>query len=167
MKNPAALLLPILGLLLAACSSSTGPVSVLPVDTTKQQTNDTLHREGPAIRREYDAARGGLQITRIYYDQKANGDSTGVMDEWIVLQNNASINTAGWSLNAGDAGQNYPLKNPIDRKLTIYTHAGPAYSGDTIQKLNLSSGKWIWNNSDPDTAWIFDAAGNVVDSMSY
>jgi hypothetical protein len=151
-------------LTIAACSSSTEPQTSNPVDTTVVARKP----EGPSIRRDYDAARGGVQITRIYYDQKANFDSTGLEDEWIVLESNTVVNTAGWTLNAGDAGQNYPLRNPLNRKLILYTHTIHASLGDdTTQWLGISPGRWIWNNSEPDTAWIFDANHNVIDSLSY
>lgn len=153
-----------LALLIASCSTSTEPTTVNPIDTTIV----TRKPEGPSIRRDYNAARGGVQITRIYYDQNANFDSTGLLDEWIVLESNAVVNTAGWTLNAGDSGQNYPLRNPLNRKLILYTHTLHAGLGDdTTQWLGISPGRWIWNNSDPDTAWIYDANHNVVDSLSY
>ena len=148
------------GAILSACSSTTGPISVLPHDSVS-----TLKREGPSIKRPYSDVRGGVQITAVYYDQRANKDSSGLEDEWIVLESDAPVNTTGWTLNAGDRNQNYALRSPLNRKLIIYTKRGPDFTSDTTQALEY--GNWIWNNSDPDTAWIYDGAGNVVDSMSY
>jgi hypothetical protein len=75
---------------------------------------------------------------------------------------------AGWKLNAGDAGQDYALPDTLHHRLTIYTHAGRGSATDTTTlPLGLSGGKWIWNNSDPDTAWVLDDKGVVVDSLSY
>lgn len=154
--------LAIFSLLLAACSSSTEPQ---PAGTNQNNQNDTLKREGPSIRRTYNSTRGGVQITAIYYDQNANRDSSGLFDEWIILESDTPVNTTGWMLNAGDDNQDYPLRPLLNRKLMIYTKSGPGFTSDTTQALGY--GNWIWNNSDPDTAWVYDAAGNVVDSMSY
>ena len=43
--------------------------------------------------RAYDGARGGVQITSIYYDQTDNGAKVGVTDEWIVIEATGTMNT--------------------------------------------------------------------------
>ncbi len=152
------LLLPslITALLLGACSSSNNPTSTLPPSVTHAI---------PAVTKAYDPARGGLQITAIYYDQNKNLDSAGLLDEWIVLTTDHQLQTAGWMLNAGDVNQNYPLPDSIRHTWTIYTRQGPAQQSDSTQALNLNV--WIWNNTAPDTARIFNELGGVMDSLSY
>jgi hypothetical protein len=145
-----------LAISLSACSSATDP------DTTP---DPVLH--APVISRAYDAARGGVQITQIYFHQDSNRIVYGLEDEWVVLESDATRSIEGWQLNAGDAGQSYDLPDTMHRKLIIYTHAGTGAATDTTWPLGLSSGKWIWNNSDPDTAWVFDRDGAVIDSMTY
>jgi|GEM_PF-2963769 len=86
-------------------------------------------------------------------------------DEWIVLEAAGNFPTKGWKIDADDNGQRYALPDTIYRKLYVYTKQGPGYVNDTIMTLN--KGSWIWNNTEPDTARIFDANGNLVDLMSY
>jgi hypothetical protein len=139
----------------AACSTTDELVMPDPVLT------------GPVISRPYNTARGGVQITAIYFHQDSNQLVYGLLDEWIVLQSDRVQAINGWKLNAGDAGQDYALPDTLHRRLTIYTHTGRGAATDTTLLLGLSGGKWIWNNSDPDTAWVLDDKGMVVDSLSY
>lgn len=148
--------------LLAACSSTTEPTDSKPDPIPQQE--DT-----PSIKRPYNTTRGGVQITSIYYDQKKNDTSKSyhLFDEWIILEADGNVSTTGWKLDANDRDQHPPLPDTIYRKLYIYTRNGPGYENDTIMTLKRGSTAWIWNNTDADTARIFNAAGELVDSMTY
>lgn len=144
----------ILATVLASCSSST-------TDPTPPVTSP----QGPAAKRQYNASKGGVQITAIYYDQTKNGDSTGTMDEWVVIESDHPRRIAGWKLDANDPSQQYSLPDSIQSKLTVYTREGPSVPVGETLALHLSS--WIWNNAEPDTARIFDANKTLMDSLSY
>jgi hypothetical protein len=120
----------------------------------------------PIIVRNYDTTRGGVQITQIAYDQIANG-RTGVADEYIVLQSDGTKSIHGWSLNAGDPGQDYDLPDTIFSKLYVYTHTAPDPGSKTECGLNLAPSKYIWNNSEPDTAILYDASSKMIDRLTY
>jgi hypothetical protein len=105
----------------------------------------------------YDGARGGVQITSIYYDQADNGRQVGVNDEWIVIEATGTVNTTGWTLNAGDPTQNSPLPAAITNRLVIYTHSVPDSVSSPATSLGYSRYEWAWNNTEPDTARIKDA----------
>ncbi|HVZ38649.1 MAG TPA: lamin tail domain-containing protein [Candidatus Kapabacteria bacterium] len=155
--------LPILcAALLAACSSSATNPSPSPQDTTHVPTDSTDLL--PAARQNYDSARGGVQITKIYYDQARNGSITGTTDEWAVIQTDRPQRIAGWTLDADD-GQRFPLPDSIHSKLTVYTRSGPTNPQGEVLILHLNS--WIWNNTTPDTARIFDSAGTERAKLSY
>lgn len=107
-----------------------------------------------------------MQITAIYFDQDTNAPHNGgVKDEWIVLESSSNSSTKGWLLNAGDPTQNYRLPDTLFKKLTIYTKRSPTLNTSTIMGLGL--GNWIWNNSDPDYAYLYDKDSNLVDAMTY
>lgn len=139
---------------IAACSSN---------NTT--EPNPTPKPEPPTKKKQYDAAKGGVQITAIYYNQGENLRLTGLNDEWIVIESDRDISLEGWVLDASD-GQRFPFDRSIHRKLVIYTRQGPTGTpSDTT--VAMDRGNWIWNNSEPDIATLFDEEGRVVDRMTY
>jgi hypothetical protein len=155
------------------CSEST-PTNNDKKDTTGTplDTNallrDTLETDTTFVTRIYNSSRGGVQIVNIYFDQGSNADLFGIDDEWVVLQANGNVSTKGWELDAGsNDGQHYDLPDSIYGTLTIYTHAVPG--GNTREKIGLgvAGNRWIWNNSEPDVARIYDERGSLVDAMSY
>ncbi len=148
-----------LPIMIAACST---------VEPDPEQKPTPTNQSTPRFRvaaRTYNAARGGLQITGIYFDQDSNKALIGLEDEWIVLQTDRPMSTSGWTLNAGDVGQDYPLPDSITSKLTIYTKAGPTNPEGQVIALHL--GRWIWNNIEPDVAWVYNDNHQIVDSMTY
>ncbi|MBS1914009.1 MAG: hypothetical protein JST22_18625 [Bacteroidetes bacterium] len=155
--------LPILcAALLAACSSSATNPSASPQDTTHVPTDSTDLL--PVAKQNYDSTRGGVQITKIYYDQVKNGTITGDTDEWVVIQTDRPQRTAGWTLDADDK-QVFALPDSIHSKLTVYTRNGPASPQGEVLPLHLNV--WIWNNTKADTARIFDSAGAERSKLSY
>lgn len=151
MMRPTSILLPLLlTTALMACSSTSEPAPTV--------------QSPPAAKRDYDPVRGGVQITAVYYDQDANQATTGLYDEWLVLESQGDASTAGWHIDADDAKQFYSLPSTIHGTLSIYTRKGPGAS-DTTMALDLS--KWIWNNTDPDTARLYDDRDSLVDTFAY
>ena len=135
---------------------------------TKPPTNNTPRTvELPKACRTYDAAKGGVQFTCVFYDQKVNNDSVGIEDEWIILQTTGVTNTTGWTINAGDKNQTFPLPASINASLTVYTVAVPATVTTPAMALGRAKGSWVWNNTTPDTARIYDAQGALVDEFAY
>lgn len=151
---------------LDACSSSTDPGTKSPADTTVTYDKGDSTRP-PSAKRLYDGARGGVQITAIFYDQALNESATGLLDEWVIIQTTRPVRTAGWWLNAGDDGQNYVLPDTISGSLTVYTHDGPTNPTGATMALHLNPVRWIWNNKDPDTARVYDDKDSVVSTFIY
>jgi len=172
---------------LSACSSS-DPVTPQPGDTTKTDTTkhdttktdttkhdttkvDTVKLDTSSIARSHDrlynSAKGGAQIIAIYYDQNGNTSVFGKNNEWIIIQTDRNLSTRGWWLNAGDPLQDYTLPDTIFKYLTIYTHDRPGVPSRTTMSLGLPLSTWIWNNSDPDTAWLYNEKHEIVDSLTY
>ena len=150
-------------LIMASCAGSIVTDPGDPVDH-----NVETHKQ------EYNTTRGGVQIIAIYYNQTQNRDSFGLAapDEWIILKSDRKVDTKGWKLNAGDKSQDYPLPATINGRLYIFTHDSsnaPANvtTGGATMSLHRDPNTWIWNNSDHDTARLYDEKGVMVDSLTY
>lgn len=97
--------------------------------------------------------------------------------EYVVLQNQgfSSINMRDWQLRDA-AGHRYVFSNllPNGRSWTlgpkeyVCLHTGKgqdSYVPPNTFHLYWGQGWWIWNNKG-DTAYLFDQAGNLVDSKT-
>lgn len=167
-------------LIVASCANSTTDPTPPPTGKDTLTHKDTIPTTDPQPvdhnvgkhTKAYDATRGGVQIAAIYYDQTANRDSFGLaaLEEWIVLKSDKKVNTAGWHLDGGSGdGQRYLLPDTINGRLYIFTQQGNVPANVTAggARMNLGLKKWIWNNSERDTATIYDASNNMVDKLSY
>ena len=134
----------------------------LSCNTTTDDNSGNNNQTTGMYHQSYDVSKGGVQIVAIQADQ-----SNPKNDEWIVLQTNSRTSLNGWHINAGDAGQEYTLYSFINDSLVIYTHADPDPINARDTGLFLSSGKFIWNNTNPDTARLYNSAGSLVDVFTY
>lgn len=181
MKKCFSVLLVFIPLIFAACDQGTDPGNdpgtdpgkgkdtltnstdtlTFPPDTVTYSVADTV-----PVKRDYRAGRGKVQITAIYFHQTLNQRYYGLNDEWVILESDRVMPTKGWKIDASD-GQQYDLPDTIYRKLYIYTMKGPGYENDTIKTLNQPGTRWIWNNTEPDTAKVLNPGGGVVDQLTY
>lgn len=107
-----------------------------------------------------------VQITFIFYDGIVPSVES---DEYVEITNlgTSSVNLLGWRL--VDIDEGYPelvfpsyILNP-GQSVRVYTNEiHPEYGG-----FSFGSGKAVWNNSDPDTAVLYDDQGNEVSRRSY
>jgi len=156
MKLSTLFLLSLAAVGVAACSSNS---------TTEPDPTPTPKPEPPSHKRQYNTARGGVQITKVFYNQDSNRIVTGLNDEWVLIESDRDTSLDGWVLDASD-GQRITFNRSIHRKLLVYTKQGPPGTpSDTTVAMNR--GSWIWNNADHDTATLFDDDGKVVDTMTY
>jgi len=165
--------------LLVSCkSSSTDPGSDNSNDTTQSTDtskntkdptiySDTLSIGIPIHRQDYDSNKGGVQITLIAYNQAKNDTIKKINNEWIEIQSEGKVYTKGWTLNAGDSNQDYPLPDTLYGFLRMYTHHQADINPKYEVSLEISGNKWIWNNSDPDTAILFNAQHQIVSRLTY
>lgn len=107
-----------------------------------------------------------VRITRIYYDGQVPSSES---DEYVEIQNlgGEPVDLAGWRL--VDVSEGYPsLTFPSHilepgQIVRVYTNEiHPEYGG-----FSFASGKAVWNNSDPDTAVLYDVQGQEMSRMSY
>ena len=107
-----------------------------------------------------------VQITRIFYDGLVPRVES---DEYVEITNlgTDSVDLAGWVLK--DISEGYPsfvfpsyILQP-GKGVRVYTNeVHPEYGGFTF-----GYGKAIWNNTDPDTAALYNAQGQEVSRKSY
>ncbi len=107
-----------------------------------------------------------VQITRIFYDGLVYRVES---DEYVEIKNlgSQSQDLAGWVLKDIDEG--YPsftfpsfILEP-GASIRVYTNEiHPEYGG-----FSFGYGKAIWNNTNPDTAALYDAQGQEVSRKSY
>jgi competence protein ComEC len=109
---------------------------------------------------------GEVQIVYIFYDGNVPRVES---DEYVAIKNlgNATLNLAGWRL--VDISEGYPIFTfpsyilQPQETIRVYTdEIHPEWGG-----LSFGYGKAIWNNSDPDTAALYDAQGQEVSRKSY
>jgi hypothetical protein len=117
----------------------------------------------PIILKKYNNVKGGIQITQINYDH----DSNGFADEWLWLQTDSNRLIRGWSISSGLA-ERFVLPDSIHKFWTpVYSHHLPDSADKNAFNLHASLGEWLWNKKPIDTAFLWDAEGGVVDSLSY
>ena len=109
---------------------------------------------------------GDIQITSIFYDGEVFDTEA---DEYVEITNTGTEaqNLLGWVLR--DISEGYPSFTfssyvlAPGASIRVYTNENhPEYGG-----FSFGSGKAVWNNSEPDTAVLYDAEGRVVSSRSY
>ena len=107
-----------------------------------------------------------IQITRIFYDGQVPRVES---DEYVEITNLGSepVNLADWVLK--DISEGYPsftfptyILQP-GKNVRVYTNEiHPEYGG-----FSFGSGKAVWNNTDPDTAALYNVQGQEVSRKSY
>jgi len=121
----------------------------------------------PALAPE-PAASGAsdVQITRIFYDGVVSRVES---DEYVEITNlgTESQDLAGWVLK--DISEGYPsLVFPSyvlesGDSIRVYTNEyHPEWGG-----FSFGSGKAVWNNTEPDTAVLYNAQGQEISRKSY
>ncbi len=109
---------------------------------------------------------GDVQITRILYDGEVFRTEA---DEYVEITNTGTEaqNLEGWVLR--DISEGYPSFTFPSYVLApgatvrVYTNEDhPEYGG-----FSFGFGNPVWNNSDPDTAALFDAEGREISRRSY
>jgi len=107
-----------------------------------------------------------VQITRIFYDGLVPRVES---DEYVEITNLGTepVDLADWVLK--DISEGYPtftfpsyILQP-GKTVRVYTNEiHPEYGG-----FSFGSGKAVWNNTDPDTAALYNAQGEEVSRRSY
>ena len=111
-------------------------------------------------------AGSDVQITYIFYDGVVPRVES---DEYVAIKNlgDTPQDLAGWVLK--DISEGYPSFTfpsyvlASGQSIRVYTNEiHPEYGG-----FSFDYGKAIWNNSDPDTAVLYNAQGQEVSRKSY
>lgn len=108
----------------------------------------------------------GVQITDIFYDGIVPQVES---DEYVEISNLGTepVNLQGWKLIDIDEGYPelifpYYILNP-GQSIRVYTNEiHPEYGG-----FSFGQGTAVWNNSDPDTAVLYNAQGDEMSRKSY
>lgn len=113
----------------------------------------------------YIVGKPMAKIAYVHYDAAGN-DWHNLNDEYVVITNKggAAVNLGGWSLR-DEAGHVYTFPDftlQPSQSVTVHTGCGT----DTATDLYWCSWTPVWNN-DGDTAYLYDADGNLVDSYSW
>jgi len=106
-----------------------------------------------------------VEITYVHYDAYGN-DNYNLNDEYIVIKNvgDTSVNLESWILK-DEAGHTFVLPSIIlDPGETVTIYSGSGVNADN--ELYWGSSRAIWNN-DGNTAFLYDANGNLIDTYSW
>jgi len=107
-----------------------------------------------------------VQIVDIFFDGLVPYVES---DEYVAIQNlgSASQNLSEWVLiDISDGAPSFTFPDydlAPGETIRIYTNEiHPEWGG-----FSFGYGQAIWNNTDPDTAALYDAQGQLVSTMSY
>jgi len=107
-----------------------------------------------------------VKITKIFYDGLVPRTES---DEYVEITNLGSgpVDLKGWVIK--DVSEGYPsftfpsyVLQP-GKSVRVYTNEIHSEYGG----FSFGSGKAVWNNSNPDTAVLYDAQGQEVSRESY
>ncbi|MCX6044593.1 MAG: lamin tail domain-containing protein [Chloroflexi bacterium] len=140
--------------------------------TTPAATNTPVAKQAdpaqPAPTATPAATTGGTAnviIQSVFYDGAVYRVES---DEYAVIANTgtAAINIGGWLLNAGDPGQNFTFPSftlAAGQVCRVYTNEiHPESCG-----FSFGIGRAIWNNTDADCGYLYDASGQEVSNYCY
>ncbi|MCY4366727.1 MAG: lamin tail domain-containing protein [Chloroflexi bacterium] len=121
----------------------------------------------PATPQPPGTAQGDVIIECIFFDGEVPRSEA---DEYVQLTNQGSVaaDLRGWTLvDLDDRGQMFTFGESYSiapgGSVRIYTNqVHPEWGG-----FSFDYGRSIWNNSNPDTAGLFDPSGNQVSRKSY
>jgi hypothetical protein len=107
-----------------------------------------------------------IQITKIFYDGLVYQTES---DEYVEITNfgDEPVDLKGWVLK--DISEGYPsftfpsYELQPNQSIRVYTNEiHPEYGG-----FSFGYGRAIWNNTNPDTAALYNAEGQEVSRKSY
>ena len=106
-----------------------------------------------------------VQITSIFYDGKVARTES---DEYVEITNMGSdaVDLTGWVLKDASGNPSFTFPSYFlqsGKNIRVYTNeVHPEYGG-----FSFSSGTAVWNNSNPDTAVLYNAKGQEISRKSY
>ena len=106
-----------------------------------------------------------MRIACIFFDGVV---PTSESDEYVEIVNmgDAAQNLSGWRLIDKEDGPEFEFPSWMlgpGESIRVYTNeVHPEWGG-----FSFENGRAIWNNNEPDTAELFDQAGDLVSTMSY
>jgi len=114
------------------------------------------------------ATSGNVVIVKVHYDAGGPnvGDTEVLNDEYVVLKNKGStvVNLKGWVI-MDEANHMYYFPSIVlqpSQEIVLHTGKGV----DTSHDLYWGRGQAVWNN-DHDTAYLYNARGELVDKFSW
>jgi competence protein ComEC len=128
-------------------------------DSAEEGSEDENHQDS-------SESQSDVRITKIFYDGQVYRVES---DEYVEITNKGteSQDLAGWVLK--DISEGYPsftfphyILEPGESIRVCTNEIHPEYGG-----FSFGYGKAIWNNSDPDTAALYDNEGREVSRKSY
>ena len=131
-----------------------------------EEADDEVDEDTYEEQEEPPSENVDVRISNIFYDGLVYRTES---DEHVEIKNmgNESVDLAAWRIVNIDEG--YPsLTFPSytlapGEIIRVYTNEyHPEYGG-----FSFGSGKAVWNNSDPDTAVLYDSEGQEVSRKSY
>ncbi|MFC2016083.1 lamin tail domain-containing protein [Chloroflexota bacterium] len=147
------------------------------MQTDKQRSSDTANTQTSTTTAPMATAppnssstpeapkESNIQITSIFYDGKVARTES---DEYVEITNMGSdtVDLAGWILKDISGSPSFTFPSYIlqpGKEIRVYTNENhPEYGG-----FSFSSGTAVWNNSNPDTAGLYNSEGKEVSRKSY
>ena len=127
---------------------------------TRTQTPIPLPKETLVL-----VGQSDVRIACIFFDGVV---PTSESDEYVEIVNmgDAAQNLSGWRLIDKEDGPEFEFPSWMlgpGESIRVYTNeVHPEWGG-----FSFENGRAIWNNNEPDTAELFDQAGDLVSTMSY
>ena len=143
------------GLLTIAFADDVATAEFPPATTTTTATSTTRLSAGSPL----------VEVSGLRLNADGN-DNENKNDEWVEVTNRGpgAADLTGWSIE--DEGANHRLSFPsgfgLDEQATVRIRSGCGTPTDT-ELFWCNSGSAVWNNNG-DTAFLFDAEGELVDS---
>lgn len=136
-------------------------------DNTKSETEATSTPTTPADSSPTtkEAHEPNVQITSIFYDGKVARTES---DEYVEISNlgSAPVDLAGWVLKDISGSPSFTFPSFVlepGKVIRVYTNEIHFEYGG----FSFASRTAIWNNSDPDTAALYNFHGEQVSTKSY
>lgn len=111
-----------------------------------------------------------VRITAEQHDPQGDDLGENLVNEWIELTNEgaASVDLTGWKLkDAANSPHTYSFPSGFTLAAAAKVKVRTGVGSDTATDLYWDRNQAVWNNNGGDTAYLYDAQGNLVDSRTW